>query len=76
VSGAVSPSNEQRAYGRHDHASRRKSQRHGREKGCWVYIPAEQLDKTGYGEDGPPPYYRVWAKSEGRIVIQLYKVGP
>lgn len=59
--------------GRHDHAERRQSQRDGRERGCWVYIPLEQLVKTGVDVDGDPPRYRVWGSSRGRVVVQLYK---
>ncbi len=59
--------------GRHDHAQRRQSQRNGRERGCWVYLPAEQLVRTGVDIDGPAPLYRVWGSSRGRVVLQLYK---
>lgn len=59
--------------GRYDHAQRRLSQRHGRERGCWVYIPAEELAKTGVALDGPTPWYRVWGSARGGIRIRLYK---
>jgi hypothetical protein len=59
--------------GRYDSAARRQSRREGRERGCWVYIPAEELDKTGHGNGAPPPAYRVWGSTRGRIVLQLYK---
>lgn len=58
--------------GRYDSAARRQSVRRGRERGCWVYIPAEELDKTGFG-DGPPPFYRCWGGGRGRTVVQLYR---
>jgi hypothetical protein len=58
--------------GRYDSAARRRSRRDGRERGCWVYIPAEELAKTGLGADAPPAY-RVWAGARGRVVIQLYR---
>lgn len=64
-----------RRNGRYDAAARRTSKRTGREKGCWVYIPAEVLDKTGYGGDGPPPYFRIWGAPRGRLTIQLYREG-
>lgn len=59
--------------GRYDAARRRRSQRHGQEAGAWVYLPAEELLKTGIDLSGPPPAYRVWAGPRGRVVIQLYK---
>jgi hypothetical protein len=59
--------------GRYDAAERRQGQRTGREKGCWVYIPAEELEKTGVTLDGPTPLYRVWGAPRGRVVVQLYK---
>ena len=54
-----------------DSARRRKLLRKGRERGGSVYIPAHELEKAGH----PFPadtYYRVWAGSRGRVVIQLY----
>lgn len=57
--------------GIYDLARRRQSVRKGRERGCWVYIPKDELVKTGFGE-GDPPGYRVWGDRGGRIVIQLY----
>lgn len=44
-----------------------------RERGCFVYIPMEELAKTGIDLDGPPPAYRVWGAPRGRVVVQLYK---
>lgn len=64
-----------RRSGRYDAMARRRSKRTGREKGCWLYIPAEQLDKTGHGGDSPAPFYRVWGAPRGRLTIQLYKEG-
>lgn len=61
------------ASGRYDHAARRKAQRNGRERGCWVYIPAELLsqgDPTG-GEFAP--FYRVYGGKRGRFVVTLYR---
>jgi hypothetical protein len=59
--------------GRYDHAARRRSQRHRRQRGCLVYLPAEELAKTGIDMHGPPPAYRVWGAPRGRVVIQLYR---
>lgn len=58
--------------GRYDPAERRKAKRSGREKGCWLFVAQEELAKTGFPLDAPPPHYRVWGASRGRIVIQLY----
>lgn len=61
--------------GRHDHAEPRRSKRSGREKGCWTYIPAEQLAAAGITLDGPPPLYRTWTASDGRprVFVNLYR---
>src|SRR5205085_12248991 len=63
----------QEVAGRADHAVRRLAQRRGRERGCWVYIDAEQLAKTGVELNGEPPAYRTWAGPRGRVVVQLYR---
>jgi hypothetical protein len=59
--------------GRYDSGMRRQSRRQGRERGCWVYIPAEELEKTGHGGDKPAPFYRVWGSSRGSVVVRLYE---
>jgi hypothetical protein len=59
--------------GRADIRTRRKSQRRGREKGCWVYIPAEQLQRAGFGPDADPPYYRAWDGRKGTVILNLYR---
>lgn len=58
---------------KHDTAARRRAQRRGRERGCWVYVPAEELAKTGFDPYGDPPFYRTWGSSRGRLVVQLYR---
>ncbi len=59
--------------GQYDRARRRRSKRSGRQRGCWVYIPGEELAKTGHGElEQGPPAYRVWGSPRGRVVVQLY----
>jgi hypothetical protein len=70
VRGAVSP---EVPNGRHDHAQRRAAKRTGRERGCWLYIPAVQLLRAGYTADQPAPYYRVWGNARGRVTVQLYR---
>jgi hypothetical protein len=55
-----------------DPAARRKAQRSGREKGCWVYIPAEKLGEAGFVAGSPAPHYRLWGGRRGRLVVTLY----
>lgn len=57
----------------YDSAYRRASVRRGREQGCWFYLPAEELAKTGHPPAAPPPRYRLWAAPRGHIVVQLYR---
>lgn len=63
----------ERPAGRYDAMARRVSQRKGRERGCWVYIPAEELEAAGYTEEEDPPFYRVWGYRRGSVVIRLYR---
>ena len=58
----------------HDQAKRRKAQRKGREKGCSLYISAEQLVEAGLSPSDPPPFYRVWVQpGRPRFVVNLYR---
>lgn len=59
--------------GRHDPAARRRLKRTGKERGGWLYLTAEQLRTAGYDPAGPAPFYRTWANTGGRTVVQLYK---
>jgi hypothetical protein len=62
--------------GRHDPAKRRKSLRRGRERGCWIYIPAEQLVALGVDLDSDPPWYRTWGRGKRKnpgVVVTLYR---
>lgn len=43
----------------YDAAARKVSKRTGRQTGCWVYIPGDELAKAGYLPTDPPPFYRV-----------------
>jgi len=57
----------------YDPARRRRTVSRGRERGCWVYVPAEEIEKTSYGGQRPPPFYRLWARAGGRtIVVEFY----
>jgi hypothetical protein len=62
-----------RPAGKYDRAARRATVRRGRERGCWLYLPAEELERAGFAPDGPPPFSRVWSGPRGRVVVQLYK---
>lgn len=59
--------------GRYDAARRRRSVRRGRERGCWVYIPAEELRKAGIGD--ALPWYRTWGSAVrgARVTVNLYR---
>lgn len=59
--------------GRYDHAQRRLAVRAGREKGCWVYIPAQELLKAGHAPGGALPRYRTWGSQRGSVLVRLYK---
>lgn len=59
--------------GRYDAARRRRSVRRGRERGCWVYIPAEELEKAGIDPGGPAPLYRTWGTSRGGSFLRFYR---
>lgn len=70
---AQEPVRERQANTKYDASARRRAQRAGRQKGCSVYVPAEELLKAGYDPDGDPPYYRVWGSSRGGLFIRLYR---
>jgi hypothetical protein len=57
----------------YDHGERRRSLRKGRERGCSVYVAAEELRRAGIDPSGPPPFYRVWGSRGGSILVRLYK---
>ena len=59
--------------GQHDQAARRRTKRKGRETGCWVYIPGEQLARLGFVREDPPPYYRTWDGKRRAAIVQLYR---
>ena len=62
--------------GRHDPGARRRSKRAGRERGCWLYVPAEFLAANGIDPYGAPPLYRVWAGRKRTLLVQLYEGTP
>jgi hypothetical protein len=60
---------------KYDPHERRQAQRHGRERGCRVYVPGEELERAGWPLDGPAPYYRVWGSARGSLLVRLYREG-
>lgn len=67
------PLSSPRPHGRYDSQARRQAVRRGRERGCWLYVPAEELEKAGVDVTGPPPLYRTWGTSRGGVFARLYK---
>lgn len=61
------------AHGRYDAGARRQSIRRGRERGCWLYVPAEELLRAGIDPAGPAPLYRTWGTSRGGVFARLYR---
>lgn len=61
----------------HDPALRRRSLRRRRERGCTVYITADDLLRAGIDPEGPPPFYRINAyqrsKNGHTAIVTLYK---
>lgn len=53
--------------------ARRRAQRRGRERGCWVFVPAEELGKAGVDPAGDPPFYRTWGSPRGSVMVRLYR---
>jgi hypothetical protein len=56
----------------YDSGRRRKATRAARQKGCFVYIPAEVLEGAGVDPKGPTPWYRTWAGKGGSVMLRLY----
>ena len=66
MSGAAPPT-------KYDAGARRRAQRRGRERGCWVFVPAEELERAGIDPAGEPPFYRTWGTSRGGVLVRLYR---
>lgn len=56
----------------YDQATRRRSVRKGRERGVWIFIPAEELVGAGVDPKADPPFYRLWHRKRA-ILVQLYE---
>ena len=60
------------APGRFDQGEWKQALRKQRERGCSIYISAEQLAAMGIDPHGPAPQYRVWGSQDRpRAVISL-----
>lgn len=59
--------------GKYDSGARRQGVRTGRERGCWVYIPADELLKAGYDPQEAAPFYRTWGTARGGVFVRLYR---
>jgi len=57
----------------YDPGLRRKAIRSQRQKGCFVYLPADVLKAAGIDTEGPVPFYRTWAGKGGSVVLRLYR---
>lgn len=64
----------------YDPARERVSDRRGRQKGVYVYLPAVELRAAGIDPDGPAPKYRTHGfqrSAKGHtIIVSLYPVTP
>lgn len=60
---------------RHDSEARRKSQRHGRQKGLTITIAASELRRAGLDPDGPAFEYRVYpgSKRDGGMQLRFFR---
>lgn len=63
--------------GGYDAAKRRQSTRTRRQRGCYVYIPAEELARAGIHPTDPPPYYRTHGHRRSAnghtVIVTLYR---
>lgn len=73
----TSPETRQVRPSRYDHAERRKATRARRQKGCYVYLPAEELARAGFSPDDPPPFYKTDGYQRGpnghTVIVSLYR---
>lgn len=58
---------------RRDPAQRLQATRKQRERGCSIYIAAEDLQAAGYDPAGPPPFYRTFPGPRGSVIVNLYR---
>ena len=55
----------------YDAQQRRRATRGGRQRGCSIYIAADELEAAGWDPAGELPYYRVWGRHRGSVLVQL-----
>lgn len=64
----------------YDPARARVSDRRGRQKGVYVYLPAAELRAAGIDPDGPAPTYKTHGfkrSAKGHtVIVSLYSVTP
>jgi hypothetical protein len=70
---ASEPTRPAQANTKYDAGARRRAQRRGRERGCWLYVPAEELAKAGWAPDEAPPLYRTWGTPRGGVFVRFYR---
>lgn len=60
---------------RYDPQARRKSQRHGKQRGVTITVAAAELRAMGIDPDGPPPEYRIspGQKRDGGFQGRFYR---
>jgi hypothetical protein len=56
-----------------DPGYRKQSTRSGRARGCFIYIDAETLRRSGVDPALPPPRYRLWNGRRGSLLVTLYR---
>ena len=60
----------------YDPSARRRAKRAGRERGCWVYIPAVELHAAGFARH-ELPWYRTLgharSRNAGTVLVSLYR---
>lgn len=60
---------------RYDPAARRRGVRKGRERGVWIFVPAEELERIAVDPRAAAPWYRIWTRRK-TILVQFYDEGP
>ena len=59
--------------GGYDPARRRRCLSAGRQRGCYIYIPAAVLRASGFTAANPPATYRTWGGRRGSVLLRLYR---
>jgi hypothetical protein len=60
--------------GRYDAGERRRMIRRGRERGRWLFVPADELVAAGLDPyDSATLYYRVWGRRGGSVLVRVYR---